>query len=69
MKPKSQQFPFRLHVDKQASYPFRTYEAAKAFARRQFPKATCYIIHDGERIWSTKDGHETESFQPEKDTA
>jgi hypothetical protein len=69
MKPKTQPFPFRLHVNKEASYPFRTLEAAKEFARRQFPREVSYITHNGERIWIRKDSRETESYEGEKDTA
>ena len=69
MKPKTQQFPFRLHVNNDASYPFRTFQAAKDFARRQFPDHASYISHDGERIWIRKDGRETEYLHGEKNTA
>jgi hypothetical protein len=69
MKPKTRQFSFRLHVNNDASYPFRTFQAAKEFARRQFPDEPSYITHDGERIWIRKGGREAESFQGEKTTA
>ena len=70
MKPKTQRYPFRLHANKEASYPFRTFEMAKEFARRQFPHDTSYITdRNGERIWMRKDGREVESFEGEKDTA
>jgi hypothetical protein len=70
MKPKTHQFAFRVHIKNEASYPFRTFQAAKEFARRQFPEAMSYITYqNGNRIWIRKDGHETESFEGEKDTA
>ena len=70
MKPKHHEFPFRLHVNNDASYPFRTFQAAKEFARRQFSETMSYITNqNGDRIWIRKDGRETEFLHAEKNTA
>src|SRR5262249_1392526 len=42
MKPKTHQFAFQLQVNNEASYPFRTFQAAKEFAPSVSGRAVLY---------------------------